>query len=171
VDAYPADTPGASPGRLRRIEEACLSWRWRLRGCEGRLARTHGDYHPFNVVFEDGARFTLLDASRGCAGDPADDVTAMAVNYFFFAAAHPRAWEEGTGPLWRTFWATYLEQSGDREVLRVLAPWLAWRCLVMSCPCFYPRLPVEARERMLRLAEQSLSGDTFDPERAGELLA
>jgi hypothetical protein len=170
VDAYAPDTPGAPPERLRRIEEACLSWRWRLRGAEGRLARTHGDYHPFNVVFEEGTRFTLLDASRGCAGDPADDVTAMAVNYFFFAAARPRAWEEGTGPLWRIFWTTYLEQSRDREVLQVLAPWLAWRCLVVACPRFYPLLPAEARDRVLRLAEQSLSGDTFDPSRAGGLL-
>ena len=170
VDGYAPDTPGAPPERLRRIEEACLAWRWRLRGREGRLARTHGDYHPFNVVFEDGIHFTLLDASRGCAGDPADDVTAMAVNYFFFASARPQAWEAGTGPLWRLFWSTYLEESGDQEVLGVLAPWLAWRCLVVACPRFYPRLPAEARDRVLRLAERALSGAAFEPEVAGELL-
>ena len=168
VDGYAPDTPGAPPERLRRIEETCLSWRWGLRANEGRLARTHGDYHPFNVVFEEGTRFTLLDASRGCAGDPADDVTAMAVNYFFFAAAHPQAWDAGTGPLWRTFWTTYLDESDDRGVLEVLAPWLAWRCLVVACPRFYPRLPAEARDRVLRLAERALSQPAFDPNAAGE---
>jgi Phosphotransferase enzyme family len=171
VDGYAPETPGAAPERLRRIEESCLAWRWDLRTREGRLARTHGDYHPFNVIFEEGTRFTLLDASRGCVGDPADDVTAMAVNYFFFAAASPQAWKDGTGPLWRIFWATYLEQSGDGEILQVLAPWLAWRCLVVACPRFYPRLPAQARDRMLRLAEQSLSGEAFDPANAGRLLA
>jgi hypothetical protein len=170
VDGYASDTPGAPPDRLRRIEERCLDWRWVLRAHEGRLARTHGDYHPFNVVFEEGVRFTLLDASRGCAGDPADDVTAMAVNYFFFAAAHGQAWEAGTGPLWRIFWATYLDESGDCGILEVLAPWLAWRCLVVACPRFYPRLPAEARDRVLRLAERALSSSAFDPAIAGELL-
>jgi hypothetical protein len=169
VDGYAPETAGAPPERLRRIEEACMAWRWRLRGCERRLARIHGDYHPFNVVFEDGTRFTLLDASRGCAGDPADDVTAMAVNYVFFAAARPEAWSGGTGPLWRLFWTTYLVESGDREILDVLAPWLAWRCLVVASPCFYPRLPAEARDRMLRLAEQALSAPPFDPAVAEEL--
>ena len=169
VDGYPPDTPGAPPERLRRIEEGCLAWRWAMRASEGRLARTHGDYHPFNVVFEEGTRFTLLDASRGCVGDPADDVTAMAVNYFFFAAAHPQAWNAGTGPLWRSFWTTYLHESGDRGILEVLAPWLAWRSLVVACPRFYPRLPAEARDRVLRLAERALSARAFDPTEAGEL--
>jgi hypothetical protein len=168
VDGYGPDVPGAPPERLRRIEEACLAWRWRLRRREHRLARTHGDFHPFNVVFEEGTRFTVLDASRGCAGDPADDVTAMAVNYPFFAAARPEAWERGTGPLWWLFWATYLEESGDGEMLEVLAPWLAWRCLVVASPRFYPRLPAEARDRMLRLAERALDADAFDPAMAGE---
>jgi hypothetical protein len=169
VDGYDPGTPAASPERLRRIEEACLGWRWRLRGSEGRLARTHGDFHPFNVVFESGTRFRLLDASRGCAGDPADDVTAMAVNYVFFAAARPEAWKEGTGPLWSRFWDTYLNESGDEQVLEVLAPWLAWRCLVVASPCFYPRLPAEARDRLLRLAERALSLARFDPMVASEL--
>jgi len=169
VDGYGPDVPGAPPDRLRRIEEACLAWRWRLRGREGRLSRTHGDFHPFNVVFEEGGRFTLLDASRGCAGDPADDVTAMAVNYVFFAAARPEVWERGTGPLWWLFWASYLEESGDGALLEVLAPWLAWRCLVVASPRFYPRLPPEARDRMLRLAERALAAESFDPCMAAEL--
>ena len=169
VDGYPADTPGAPPARLRRIEHSCLDWRWKLRGREGRLARTHGDFHPFNVVFEEGTTLHLLDAARGCAGEPADDVTAMAVNYVFFAASHPGGWREGTGPLWDAFWATYREASGDGALLEVLAPWLAWRCLVVASPRFYPHLPGEARDRILRLAERALDAPAFDPGMAGEL--
>ena len=50
----------------------------------------------------------------------------------------------------------------------MLAPWLAWRCLVVACPRFYPRLPAEARDRVLRLAERALSESAFDPAVAGE---
>jgi aminoglycoside phosphotransferase (APT) family kinase protein len=168
VDGYPGGAPGCPPERLRGIEERCLAWRWRLRGREGRLRRTHGDFHPFNVVFE-GTRFTLLDASRGCQGDPADDVTCMAVNYAFFASDRPEAWRDGLGPLWRLFWETYLAESDDGEILEVAAPWLAWRCLVLSSPRFYPHLPAEARHRLLCLAEGALDGPRFDPAAAVEL--
>jgi len=106
VDSYPPDVPAAPPARLRSIEERCLDWRWRLRERTTRLARTHGDFHPFNIVFrppgagEDGSGFTLLDASRGGKGDPADDVVALSVNYPFFAVDRPGAWR-ALGPLWR----------------------------------------------------------------------
>jgi hypothetical protein len=171
VDGYGPDVPSAPPGRLREMERRCLEWRWRLRGREGRLRRIHGDFHPFNIVFEagPGARFTSLDASRGCQGDPADDLTALAVNYLFFAADAPSSWARGLGPLWRRFWSTYLAESGDREVLEVAPPWLAWRCLVVSSPAFYPHLPTEARDALLSLAERSLAAERLDTAWAEEL--
>ena len=170
VDGYGADVPGAPPSRLRELERRCLEWRWRLRGREDRLRRIHGDFHPFNLVFEEGTtRFTALDASRGCQGDPADDVTALAVNYVFFAADAPRAWPRGLGALWRRFWDTYLAASGDAGVLEVAPPWLAWRCLVVASPAFYPHLPAVARDVLLRLAERCLAAGRLDPDRAGEL--
>jgi hypothetical protein len=168
VDGYPEDAPAAPPARLRAIEERCLAWRWRLRGLGRRLARTHGDFHPFNVVFApadagDGApRFTPLDASRGGKGDPADDLTAMAVNYVFFAAEHRAAWARGLGPLWRTFWARWLAATGDREALEVAPPFLAWRALVVSSPRFYPHLGATARDLLLGLAERALDAGRLD---------
>ena len=171
VDGYGLDVPAAPPARLRAIEERCLDFRWRLRGREARLARTHGDFHPFNIVFEhgEGTRFTLLDASRGCRGDPADDVTSMAVNFVFFALERRGAWEGGLGKLWRRFWDVYLGESGDGALLEVAAPWLAWRCLVVSSPRFYPNLPAEARDAILGLAERALLSPRFDPSCAEEL--
>lgn len=171
VDGYGQGVPGAPPERLRRIEEGALAWRWRLRGREGRLARIHGDFHPFNVVFEEGpgTRFTLLDASRGCRGDPADDVTCMAVNYVFFALDRPRSWARGLGRLWRRFWQVYLGESGDPGILEVAAPWLAWRALVIASPRFYPLLPAAAREGILGLAERALRAERLDPGSAEEL--
>lgn len=176
VDGYPPDTPGAPPARLRAIEERCLAWRWRLRGKRRRLARTHGDFHPFNVLFPaDGAagdpvRFRLLDASRGGAGDPADDLTAMGVNYLFFAVEHRDAWRRGLGPLWRAFLETYLSASNDEEVHETAPPFLAWRGLVVASPRFYPRLPPEARELLLSFVERALDRGFLAVDDADEVL-
>jgi hypothetical protein len=177
VDGYPAGVPAAPPARLRRIEERCLAWRWKLRDRTGRLARTHGDFHPFNVVFappgpaDDGTRFALLDASRGGQGDPADDLTALSVNYVFFAAEHPAAWRGGFRPLWRRFWSRWLEETGDREALETAPPFLAWRALVVASPRFYPRLHEGARELLLRLAELALDAGRLDLDLPDALLA
>jgi hypothetical protein len=65
VDGYPAEAPGVTADRLRDIERRCLEWRWKLRPRADRLVRTHGDFHPFNIVFTPDGRPALLDASRG----------------------------------------------------------------------------------------------------------
>ena len=171
VDGYGPDVPGAPPERLHAIERRCFEWRWRLRSRTARLRRTHGDFHPFNVVFHEGIAFTLLDASRGGQGDPADDVTAMAINYVFFALEHAHAWKNGLAPLWRRFWRTYLDGSGDGELLDVVAPFFAWRGLVLANPSFYPALPARDRDRLLGLVERTLDAPRFDPASVEELFA
>jgi len=171
VDNYPADCPAAPPARLRAIEQRCADWRWRLRGHEARLVRTHGDFHPFNVVFGDGADFTLLDASRGGQGDPADDVTAMAVNFPFFAIDRPAAWARGLGPLWRRFWSAYLAARPDEGLAAAAPPFFAWRGLVVCNPRFYPTLSAGGRDRMLGLVERVLEAGWLEPAWAEELFA
>ena len=162
LDGYADDTPGAPPARLAALERRCVDWRHRLRRHAARATTIHGDFHPFNVLFgADG--FTLLDASRGCIGDAADDVTAMAINYFFFALGHDDAWDGGLGTLWHTFWRTNLDGSGDHELLAVAAPFLAWRGLVVASPAFYPGLAAGARDRVLTLVERALDAERFDP--------
>jgi hypothetical protein len=180
VDSYAADVPGAPPGRLAAIERRCLDWRWRLRGREARLRRTHGDFHPFNLLFAgptehrpaqsaDAARLMVLDASRGCQGDPADDVAALTINYVFFALEQPAAWPDGLGRLWRHFWSEYVDATGDRDLRAVVAPFLAWRGLVLASPAFYPAMSPEARDRLLGFVEQALDRDAFDPAAAERL--
>ena len=169
IDGYPPDAPGAPPERLRAIEARAAEWRWRLRDADTRLTRTHGDFHPFNVVFDRGAVPAVLDASRGCAGDPADDVTAMALNYVFFALDRPRSWALGLGPLWRRFWSRYLHERPDPALLAVAPPYLAWRGLVMASPAFYPGLPAASRDALLGLVERALEVGRFDPAAAESL--
>lgn len=149
VDSYP---PGVVPAaRLRALEEAALAWRWKLRDQTRRLRRTHGDFHPFNIVFGERGP-VLLDASRGSEGDPADDVACLTINYLFFR----------TPALWDAFWRTYL--VGDTgDVLAAVAPFYAWRALVLASPLWYPHQSAEDRDRILGFAERALAAERFDP--------
>lgn len=164
VDGY----PDAFADRLRDIERRCVDWRWRLRAFEHRLARTHGDFHPFNIVF-DGTQLTCLDASRGTCGDPADDVTALAVNFLLFAIDRKAAWPRGLGALWHRFWETYARQRPDPELARVAPPFFAWRTLVICNPTFYPGLDDAARIELLDFATQALDAGELDPRAADRL--
>jgi hypothetical protein len=162
VDGYPRDTPGAPPARLAAIERSCLEWRWRLRCRERRLARIHGDFHPFNILFDDQSRLSLLDTSRGSTGDPADDLGALAINYVFFALLHPGTWQEGFRPLWHALWSTYARERNDPELLDVVAPFLTWRALVVANPRWYPDVRVGVRDRLLHFVEVILAQPRFD---------
>jgi hypothetical protein len=166
IDGYPP-ADAAPPERLHAIERRCTEWRWRLREHETRLTRTHGDFHPFNVVFED-TQLHVLDASRGCSGDPADDLTAMAINFVLFAIDLPGAWN-GLGPLWHRFWNTYLRARPDPALTSVAPPFFAWRALVVCNPRFYPELSPRGRDTLLGLAETALDAYNFEPAWADEL--
>jgi len=163
VDGYRADVPQAPAARLAAIEHQCLSWRQRHKGRVERLKRTHGDYHPFNLVFAPGSRVpVLLDTSRGSQGEPADDVACLAINFLFFGVEHRERWSGGLGELWRRYWKGYLAR-GDAGVLECAAPFLAWRALVLCNPEWYPKLPAPERDRLLRLVERALAAERFDP--------
>jgi Phosphotransferase enzyme family len=149
-------------GRLALIERQCLDWRWRLKGRASRLTRTHGDFHPFNVLFSKALELVLLDASRGCAGDPADDVSCMAINYLFFALGHPGAWQGTLRALWFGFWEGYLLRRPDRELLAICTPFLAWRGLVLANPVWYPDLAPQDRDRLLCFVERALAAERFE---------
>jgi hypothetical protein len=169
IDSYPDHTPGAPPERLRAIESRAAAWRWRLRGLERRLTRTHGDFHPFNVVFQSATEFTMLDASRGGRGEPADDVTCMAINYAFFALDHPASWASALRPLLELFLGEYLNRTRDAELRAVAPPFFAWRALVLASPRFYPQLAPESRARLLACAERVLDDHRLELRRLEEL--
>jgi streptomycin 6-kinase len=161
ADSYPDGGPVAF-SRLAAIEKRCVDWRWRLRDRAARLRRTHGDFHPYNILFREDADFTLLDASRGGAGDPADDLAALTINYLLGAVVYPAAWREGLAPVWEAFWTTYLDGSGDAEALEVIPPFLAWRALVVASPVWYPALTASMRDALLGCAERALDAGRLD---------
>src|SRR6185369_253401 len=123
-----------SPALLEKIEHMCVDWRWRLKGLTHRLRQVHGDFHPWNILFRSGIDFSLLDRSRGEYGDPADDVTSVTMNYLFSSLQRSGRLEGALGTLFHRFWQRYLDASGDCEMLKVAAPYLAFRGLVMASP-------------------------------------
>lgn len=170
-DAYEANDPVAPPERLERLEQKWVSWRWQLKRRTDRARRTHGDFHPFNLLFNEGVELRVLDASRGVAGDPADDLSALSINYLFFALRERDRFDGALRQLWSRFFASYLERRPDEEMFRSIGPLYAWRSLVLACPAWYPDVSTELRDRLLRFSERLLDGAPFHPEKVEDLLA
>jgi len=169
ADSYPEGGPVASE-RLAALERRAVDFRWKIRGRAHRLRCTHGDFHPYNILFREGVDFTLLDASRGGRGDPADDLAALTINYILGAVVHPGAWSRGLEPVWDAFWSTYLGVAGDDEVLEVIPLFFAWRALVVASPVWYPSLTPAMRDALLGFAEGALDAGSFHPAAAARSL-
>lgn len=163
LDSYPADFSVAGPPVLKRIEHATVDWRWRLRSRSHRLSQVHGDFHPFNILMGEDDEFWLLDRSRGEWGEPADDVTALSINYIFFALQSEGCFRGPLRRLFELFWNTYLTETGDREVLETAPPFFAWRGLVVASPVWYPSISKLTRAKLFRFVENVLSHNRFDP--------
>jgi hypothetical protein len=65
--------------------------------------------------------------------------------------------------MFRLFWDTYLESTGDRGILETIAPFYAWRGLVIASPVWYPHLSIQVRATLFRFIENVLGTSRFDP--------
>lgn len=167
ADSYPQH-PLVPATFLEKVEHLCVGWRWRLKDLTHRLRQVHGDFHPWNILFRSGVDFSVLDRSRGEYGDPADDVTSLTLNYLFFSLQRSGRLEGGPETLFLRFWQRYLERSGDGEMLKVAAPFFAFRGLVMASPLWYPTLADVVRQRLLTFIVAVLESDRFDPQKAND---
>lgn len=163
-DSYPAEGP-VTPQVLESIERRCLAWRWKLKARTQRLCQVHGDFHPWNILFREAAQFTVLDRSRGEWGDAADDVACLTLNYLFFSLQRSGRLEGAFERLFREFWERYLERTGDLEILDVVAPFFAFRGLVMANPVWYPALGEPLRRKILHFCLSVLDEERFEPGR------
>ncbi len=165
ADAYPHPYPLFPPERFAALEKRAIDWRWKLRGFAGRLSDVHGDFHPWNILVQEGdgdRDFAVLDRSRGEWGEPADDVATLSVNYLLFGLYDKPRLAGDFLRLYTTFWETYLEASGDPEVLSVIAPFYVFRALVIASPQWYPGHPESVRKGLFRFMENVLEDEVFD---------
>jgi hypothetical protein len=170
TDSYSSEASYAPPELLRRIEEAANRWRWRLKEKSQRLRRVHGDFHPFNILFREGLELVLLDRSRGDWGEPADDVSSMALNYIFFSLQRSGKFQGPFQRLHDAFWEAYFDARSDPEMTAVIQPWFAWRALVLASPVWYPDIEEDVRVKLLTFAQRVLVEDVYEPGRINEYL-
>jgi len=163
LDSYPREFDGMNAEILRDIERQLVGWRWRLKGCAHRLRQVHGDFHPWNILFQTDANFIVLDRSRGEWGDPADDITALTINYLFFSLQRSGLLEGAFATLFSRFWQRYLRATDDEELYAVVGPFFAFRGLVVASPLWYPRLGPGIRAKVLNFVRAVLDRPRFDP--------
>ncbi|HUV03286.1 MAG TPA: phosphotransferase [Desulfobacteria bacterium] len=164
TDSYPSGNEFITNDELKEIEKRCIDWRWKLKERTKRLCMVHGDFHPWNVMFREGADFTVLDRSRGEWGEAADDVTAMTINYLFFGLLKTdgKDVDKEFKELFDLFFDVYLEKTGDDALLKVIQPFYAFRGLVVASPVWYPNISMETRRKLFNFIKNVLEADDFD---------
>ena len=162
IDSYPSHLSYITRRDLRSIEEIANRWRWKLKPFANRLCQVHGDFHPFNILFEEEDKFWVLDRSRGEWGDAADDVSCLSINYLFFSLQRFGQLDGPFRELHDAFWANYVALRLDEELPSVIQPWFAWRALVLASPIWYPDLSEDVRRKLLRFGRNVLSAKRYN---------
>ena len=170
TDSYPHDLAYVSSQELQQIEQEANCWRWRLKPLTHRLCQVHGDFHPFNIVFDRETKFYVLDRSRGAWGEAADDVSCLSINYIFFSLQRAGRLTRPFDHLHDLFWQTYLAAGTDEEITAVIQPWLVWRALVLASPIWYPTLSDDIRRKLFTFAHHVLTLDNYDYQRVNDYL-
>ncbi len=175
-DTYPDGI--LSYREMAEIEKLCVDWRARLKPLTHRLSQIHGDFHPGNIWFKEGKGrgtvpvpsgagiqwdLVLLDRSRGPWGEPADDLTALAINYIFFSIRNHGDVRGSYREALELFFEEYAGLTGDEEIYGVVAPFFAFRCAVVANPVFYPELSSDGRRKIFNFCRRVLNAETFQP--------
>ncbi|MEM3547161.1 MAG: aminoglycoside phosphotransferase family protein [Candidatus Bathyarchaeia archaeon] len=165
IDTYPGGLDFISDEEVYRIEVEAVKWRNRLKRMTHRLSRIHGDFHPFgNIRFRPDGSIVAVDLSREMYGEPADDVTALTINYLFISIWQYGSLEEAFRRLFKLFYKEYLNRTGDEEILRVVQPFYAFRGMVVVHPIYYPDMKREQRRMLVNFILNVLDEDEFDPD-------
>ena len=162
LDDYPDSLSFLEENELAEIEKVCVEWRWQLRSKAHRLCQVHGDFHPWNIMFREGTDFSVLDRSRGEWGEAADDITALAMNYIFYSVQKSLRLTGDLKDLFELFFENYLEKTGDDELLEVIAPFFAFRAVVVASPTWYPLLSDDVRRAIFNFLENVLASKKFN---------
>ncbi|MBD3214429.1 MAG: aminoglycoside phosphotransferase family protein [Candidatus Lokiarchaeota archaeon] len=164
TDSYPNDLDFTTQKELKSIEKKCIDWRYKIKNKKERLCQVHGDFHPWNILFREKAEFSVIDRSRGEWGEAADDMTALSINYLFYSLQTEGKLMNEFFELFDLFWKTYLEKTGDHEILTLAAPFFAWRGLVIASPVWYPDLDSSIRRKIFKFIHEIFTVDNISIE-------
>jgi len=188
-DTYPEGV--VSSAEMTDIIKKSVDWIYKLKPKYKRLSRIHGDFHPGNIWFKESVNrsigqsvnrknkkasssihqftnspihpeFILLDRSRGPWGEPADDVTALAINYIFFSIKNFEAVKGPYLEALKIFFDEYVRLSGDDEIYEALAPFFAFRGAVVANPVFYPEVTARQRKMIFKFIHSALDSMKFN---------
>ncbi len=195
-DSYPDGV--LTYDEMSDIIKKSVDWIAKLKPKYRRLACIHGDFHPGNIWFinknttlntgvkvrggsvttnytstkelKKNVDFILLDRSRGPWGEPADDVTALAINYIFFSIMNHNKIKGAYNQGLQMFFDEYIRASGDGEITSVAALFFAFRGVVVANPLFYPELSSEQRRLIFNFVHNVLDDEDFNYKKAQEYL-
>ncbi len=171
IDTYQDKLDFVSDEEIRRIEVEAVKWRHRLKQKSHRLSRIHGDFHPFgNIRFKLDGSIVAVDLSREMYGEPADDVTALTINYLFISIWQHGSLEDSFRKLFKLFYEEYIDRTGDEELLRVVQPFYAFRGMVVVHPIYYPDMRREQRRMLINFISNVLEEDEFNPKEVDKYL-
>jgi hypothetical protein len=162
IDTYPQKPGFTSHQEMGEIVEKTIPWWTRLKFESHRLCQIHGDFYPGNIYFK-GDDFTVLDRGRGLWGEAADDIASYTINYISNALHGEGRWAGPFAKLFKEFFNAYIKQTKDMDILRFLAPFFAFRGVVVVHPVFYPELSSEVRRKILNFVNNVLDAEEFDP--------
>lgn len=161
IDTYPDKLSWITGREMTAIIVAAVRFREKIKDRHSRLCRMHGDFHPGNVIFASKKEFVVLDASREVWGEPADDLTAMGINYLWFALRQEGKFSGPFMELFRLFLNNYLKKTKDKGVIRIMPLFMAFRGVVVAHPRFYPDQTNSSRRKMLRYIAGCLKAGKF----------
>ena len=156
--------------QMAEIVKKTIDRVYRLKQNYRRLSQIHGDFHPGNIWFREDLNFVLLDRSRGPWGDPADDITALTINYIFFSI---KKFGDVQGPYLeglQLFFEEYVKLTRDTKLFEVVAPFFAFRGAVVANPTFYPEVTSGQRDLLIRFIHNVLDEHLFRIEKINDYL-
>ncbi len=134
-----------------------------------RLRQVHGDFHPLEHPLSIRRRVLAARSFTRRIWGSVRRRSVADYELLVFLAAAERTAGGVTGIAILGFWQRYLETSQDREMLKVVAPFLAFRGFVMASPLWCPSLPDAVRQKLLAFIFAVLENDIFDPHKASSL--
>ena len=106
--------------------------------------------------------FIVVDASREIYGDPADDITAMASNYIWFALMHKNKFSGPFKELFKIFWNNYIDKTKDNDISKIAPLFFAFRGLVVAHPLFYKVQTDKTRRKIFNFINNVLEEGAFN---------